>query len=343
MIAKVVNLFSFTSRPKQTIQDLERKILAFSGLELDRELFVYDVPIELQDKRYLIHTYRCGETHNEDLVLLHGFAGSSVLYYPMLRELSNKYKVHCLDFIGMGLSSKEKFECKTTEETLDFLVESIEKWREAEGIEKFHLAGHSFGGYISGQYALRYPDRVTKISLMSPIGITKHTEETTVEEIASRLSFFKKQMFLFVINSWKKGVTPHSFIQDNPMIGKYLVGNYMTRLFKLEAEQGEPLKEFMIQMLSLPLGAEGAIHHILKPPRASAVLPLEEKIETMKMPVDCYYGQNDYMDSTGAQRVYERRRKSNFKLKLIPNAAHQLTMQNPIYLSHQLMGKITID
>jgi cardiolipin-specific phospholipase len=33
------------------------------------------------------------------------------------------------------------------------------------------LIGHSFGGYISGHYALKYPDRIHKLLLMSPIGI----------------------------------------------------------------------------------------------------------------------------------------------------------------------------
>jgi pimeloyl-ACP methyl ester carboxylesterase len=32
------------------------------------------------------------------------------------------------------------------------------------------LIGHSLGGYLSTQYALRYPDRIQKLILMSPAG-----------------------------------------------------------------------------------------------------------------------------------------------------------------------------
>ena len=337
MISRVLNFFNFATQPKPTIYDLEAKVLKYSGLELNRDLFVYDVPIEMNNKTYKIHTYRCGDHNTEELVLLHGYAGTSALYYPMLKELSEKYKVYCIDFIGMGLSSKEKFECQNTDETLDFLVGSIEKWRQEVGIEKFHLAGHSFGGYISGQYAARYPDKVKKLSLLSPVGFTKHDQELTIEHILEKSGFWRKMFINYVMNAWKNGVTPHSFLHNNPTIGKYLIGRYLGRLFTKESEEAEHVKEFMIEMLNLPLGAEPAIHHILKPPRAAAHFPLEEFIENMKMPIDCYFGEHDYMDTTGAERVKNRGKKIDFAFKVVPGAAHQLTMQNPLNLAKQLI------
>jgi pimeloyl-ACP methyl ester carboxylesterase len=35
----------------------------------------------------------------------------------------------------------------------------------------FYLAGHSFGGYIAGNYAVKYPQYIKKLLLISPIGI----------------------------------------------------------------------------------------------------------------------------------------------------------------------------
>jgi len=43
------------------------------------------------------------------MVLLHGFAASSVTYYKMLAPLSEKYDVYALDLPGMGLSSKPEW------------------------------------------------------------------------------------------------------------------------------------------------------------------------------------------------------------------------------------------
>ena len=35
------------------------------------------------------------------------------------------------------------------------------------------IIGHSFGGYIACKYALRHPEKVQKLILLSPAGITK--------------------------------------------------------------------------------------------------------------------------------------------------------------------------
>jgi len=214
----------------------------------------------------------------------------------------------------------------------------VSRWRQEVGIEKFHLAGHSFGGYISGQYAARYPDKVKKLSLMSPVGFTKHDKEYTIEEILEGAGFWRRKIFTYVLNAWNNGVTPQSFLHNNPTIGKYLIQKYLTRMFKKEnEEEARNIEEFMLEMLNLPLGAEPAIHHILKPPRAAAHFPLEEFIEDLKMPIDCYFGERDYMDTTGAKRVWNRKKKTDFEFKIVPGAAHQLTMQNPTNLAMQLI------
>ena len=40
-----------------------------------------------------------------------------------------------------------------------------------EGMTGFVLAGHSFGGYLAGNYAVKFPQHVKKLLLISPIGI----------------------------------------------------------------------------------------------------------------------------------------------------------------------------
>lgn len=64
------------------------------------------------------------------------------------------------DIIGMGGSSRpkdfneDKF---TPEQTIDYIIDYIELWREAMGLERFYLSAHSFGGFCCGHYAMRYP------------------------------------------------------------------------------------------------------------------------------------------------------------------------------------------
>jgi pimeloyl-ACP methyl ester carboxylesterase len=42
-------------------------------------------------------------------VLLHGFGGTGLTYFRMFKALKNFYKVHALDTMGVGHSTKGKF------------------------------------------------------------------------------------------------------------------------------------------------------------------------------------------------------------------------------------------
>jgi len=77
----------------------------------------------------------------------------------------------------MGGSSRPSFKIKDPQEAEDYLVAWFEKWRLAvriDGLTNFVLAGHSFGGYVSGLYAMRYPQHIKKLLMLSPVGVTTY-------------------------------------------------------------------------------------------------------------------------------------------------------------------------
>ena len=69
-----------------------------------------------------------------------------------------------------GLSGRPPFDCKTREQTEAWFVESLDKWREAQGLKSMVLVGHSLGGYLSACYALAHPEHVTQLVLVCPAG-----------------------------------------------------------------------------------------------------------------------------------------------------------------------------
>jgi len=87
--------------------------------------------------------------------------------------------VYAVDWLGMGRSARVPFKIKSklndtagrVKETEDFFVESLEEWRKKMNLEKMTLVGHSLGGYLSSVYALRYPQRVERLILLSPAGV----------------------------------------------------------------------------------------------------------------------------------------------------------------------------
>ena len=44
-------------------------------------------------------------------------------------------------------------------------------------LDNFTLLCHSFGGYIGGWYALRFPEHVSRIIFMSPLGVDRIPED----------------------------------------------------------------------------------------------------------------------------------------------------------------------
>lgn len=62
----------------------------------------------------------------------------------------------------------------------DFYCGAIDLWRKASGIDKIdYLVGHSYGGYWSGSYAVRYPDNFQNLVLLSPVGVERHFHAVT--------------------------------------------------------------------------------------------------------------------------------------------------------------------
>jgi proline iminopeptidase len=104
---------------------------------------------------------QAGDTHASPLICIHGGPGFTGHYLEPLFELSGDLPVICYDQAGSGRSRSRSPE--RLSHTIEAFVEELEALRVARGSAKVHLLGHSFGGLIAGEYALRYPERVASI------------------------------------------------------------------------------------------------------------------------------------------------------------------------------------
>lgn len=122
---------------------------------------------------------RTGEQTDQTMVILHGYGAGLGFFYKNFEALSRPHgwKLYALDMLGMGRSSRPPFKirAKTREEQIteaeDWFIDSLEEWRKKRNIDKMTLVGHSMGGYMSVCYALKYPGRLNKLILVSPVGI----------------------------------------------------------------------------------------------------------------------------------------------------------------------------
>ncbi len=120
------------------------------------------------------------EGEGEPLLLLHGFTGSSASWTPLMKKLSNFYKVIAIDLIGHGASGKpDDPELYTMEAMGSYLKKLLQILR----IDYIHLLGYSMGGRFALSFTVQYPDCVKTLILesSSPGLITKEERDERIQ------------------------------------------------------------------------------------------------------------------------------------------------------------------
>jgi pimeloyl-ACP methyl ester carboxylesterase len=115
------------------------------------------------------------------MVLLHGVATGCAMWILNLASFAAHRTVYAIDMLGFGRSSRVTFSVDPVVAEME-LVESLEAWRQAIGLDTFVLVGHCFGAYIGTSYAIRYPQRVRHLMLLDPWGFSERSTCELVED-----------------------------------------------------------------------------------------------------------------------------------------------------------------
>lgn len=124
------------------------------------------------------------------IVVLHGYGAGLGLFYKNFRSWASipGCTLYALDMLGFGLSSRPKFRIQTkdltlkdpvtgrvlaVEESEDWFIDFLERWRQKKQLDRFVLMAHSLGGYLAMAYAFKHPERVEKLVLISPAGVER--------------------------------------------------------------------------------------------------------------------------------------------------------------------------
>lgn len=115
-----------------------------------------------------------GEDGGLPLVLLHGGPGSTHLGLGVLEPLADERRLVFYDQLGCGNSSQPS---DPSLWTVELYVEELANLREALGLERIHLLGHSWGGMLALEYALTQPDGLESLVLSSTLSSSALWEE----------------------------------------------------------------------------------------------------------------------------------------------------------------------
>jgi pimeloyl-ACP methyl ester carboxylesterase len=162
-------------------------------------------------------------------VILHGFAGSGCMLFPIIRPLMEHFRVILVDQLGFGGSTRVKempITAFASVEAMDeYTVGWLTNWVEQMDIDdelpsKFFFHGHSHGGYMASLYASKHPERIAGLFLNSPIGPESIPEEYDVYNLRIRgrqegPTYYKEVDFWLA--KWQDLDTPLSVLRQFPL------------------------------------------------------------------------------------------------------------------------------
>src|SRR5438132_1904256 len=99
--------------------------------------------------------------HGAPLILLHGYAETSLMWKPIMPRLAERFTVIAPDLPGIGDSAipADGLDMKTAATRIHGLARSL-------GVGKARVVGHDIGLMVAYAYAAQYPSEVEKLVLM---------------------------------------------------------------------------------------------------------------------------------------------------------------------------------
>ena len=99
--------------------------------------------------------------HGTPLILLHGYAETSLMWKPIIPALAERFTVIAPDLPGIGDSAipDSGLDMKSAAVRIHELVKSL-------GVQKAEVVGHDIGLMVAYAYAAQFPTEVTKLVLM---------------------------------------------------------------------------------------------------------------------------------------------------------------------------------
>lgn len=319
----------------------EASLLQLSGAKFETR----EVPCG-PSPEHRMHTVSCGDEGRPPVVLMHGYAAGLGFYFKNLEALSQHYRLHCVDWLGKGLSGRPAFRARGTAEAEAFFVDALEEWRRGMGLERFILVGHSIGGYLSAQYALRHPERVEKLVLVGPAGVPLRPagwEDGMRERMRERVNItsysWRAALLWLMPRLWEAGITHGSVVRLLGPLGKSLTEGYSARRF-VQGEgfsdaQRDSFGHYMYQITAARGSGEFALRHLLEP-FAWARQPIGPRLHQLRVPLSFIYGDSDWMRPAAGREAAEAARErrgaatpTDLTVRVIPGAGHFCFIDQP--------------
>lgn len=147
------------------------------------------IPVQTPSGTFTVWTKRIGNNPRIKLLLLHGGPGATHEYFECMESFLPKEGIEFIYYDQLGSAYSEQ-PSDTSLWDLGRFVEEVEQVRVALGLNKenSYLLGHSWGGWLAQQYALKYQDNIKGLiisnAMSSSPAYNKYAEAVLSKQLA---------------------------------------------------------------------------------------------------------------------------------------------------------------
>jgi pimeloyl-ACP methyl ester carboxylesterase len=249
--------------------------------------------VEVKTSYGTTHINASGPDDGYPLVLLHAAGLSSTVWFANIAELSAHHRVYAVDVIGdAGKSVADRLMQKRSD-----YAQWLKEVFDGLNIERGNLLGHSYGGWLTLNMALTYPDRLRKIVLLAPAASFRP------------LSFITK-LILY--------------------LGEFKIHPPARSMLKAAAAKGTVLEETFIHLMEeVTRYCRSAIMY--------PTVFTDEELKQIDLPTLLLIGTAEKIYSPGKAIERAQRWMPHLRAKIIPNAGHLLIMDRPDIINARIL------
>ncbi len=242
------------------------------------------------------------------LLLVHGITTYSFIWKDMIPGLSSGFRVLAIDLLGCGDSEKPV----DTSYSISAQADLVSDFMEALDIKKVHLVAHDIGGGIGQIFAVRYPDKISSLTLINTIGY----DYWPVQPITTlRIPIFREIVLATIDHGFfrlliKRGVYHKERVTDD-----------VVELFKAP--------------LATPEGRKGFLR-LAKHLDNRQLMEIEEALKNLSLPVLIIRGDKDsYLPADISQRLHSDIKGST--LVRVDTGGHFIQLDEPEILVEKIV------
>ena len=259
------------------------------------------------------------------LMIVHGGPGASHDYFlPYLLPLARHNRLVFIDERGSGRSQKLE---DPKGYTVENMVEDVEAVRQALGLGKMSLLGHSYGGVLAQAYALKYQRNLSHLILASTFSSTsamnqlfQRMKANMTPELRQRVDSLEKQGLFghgrpyeqnrypadYMIAAWGEGYFPYIYHNHpDPNYDPIAQGNTAWDLYR---EMWGSDGEFVI---------DGNLKTV----------EYTDRLATIHVPTLVIAGEHDECDPSLSRTMHAKIAGS--RLVILPNSGHMTFVDQP--------------